>query len=53
MKTNNRIKSDSVKLSFFLQRDAKKVAKYTPQFMRALTAKEKYENSAGNHEGRC
>jgi hypothetical protein len=38
-KPNNRIKSDSVNLSSFLQKHAKtrkKVAKFTPQFMRAL-----------------
>ena len=36
MKTNNRIKSDSVNLSYFLQRAQKKVAKLTTQFMHAL-----------------
>jgi uncharacterized protein YjbI with pentapeptide repeats len=36
MKTNKRIKSDSVNLSSFFARIRKKVAKFTPQFMRLL-----------------
>ena len=33
---NKRIKSDSVNWSFFFAKRRKKIAKFTPQFMRAL-----------------